>query len=422
MDYRRHLICVHKWRNMKAKYFYGYNIIAASFIIQAICVGIAVTYGIFFKEFQDEFGWSRAMISGAASLSTLAMGAASILAGRLNDKIGPRTIFVSSGILLAFGYLFMSFIQDPWQLFLLYGVIIGVGYSAVDVVILSTIARWFIRSRGMMSGIVKIGTGVGQLVIPLIVTILITAYGWRNSYIIIGIVFLITLPAIAQVLRRDPQGIGLLPDNGNEEPDVSVTSFTDQGVSLRVAMRTKQLWLLSVAWFALLFCTLTILLHIVPHAIDLGLSQTTAAGILSTIGAVSMLGRFSMGIINDRIGGKRSLIISTIIFLCGLIWLQMSKEAWMLFLFASIYGFAHGALYTLISLVVAELFGTKSHGVLFGIVWFSGHLGGAIGPLMTGRIFDLTGSYQIAFLILIGMAILGLLLIGLLKPLKGSAG
>jgi len=133
-----------------------------------------------------------------------------------------------------------------------------------------------------------------------------------------------------------------------------------------------------------------------------------------------MLGRFSMGVINDRIGGKRSLIISTIIFLCGLIWLQIAKDAWMLFLFASIHGFAHGSLYTIISPIVAELFGTKSHGVLFGIVWFSGHIGGAIGPLMAGRVFDITGSYQIAFMILIGMTVLGLLLTVLLKPLPSS--
>jgi len=314
----------------------------------------------------------------------------------------------------------MSFIQEPWQLFLLYGVIIGIGYSAVDVIPLSTIARWFVKRRGMMTGIIKVGTGFGQLVIPMITMILITAYGWRYAYIIIGIALLITLPAIAQVLRRDPHELGLQPDNGNEEPNISATLSTDPGVSLRVAIRTKQLWLISGVWFAILFCTLTIFLHVVPHSIDLGLPQTTAAAILSTLGAVSMLGRFSMGVINDRIGGKRSLIISTIIFLCGLIWLQIAKDAWMLFLFASIHGFAHGSLYTIISPIVAELFGTKSHGVLFGIVWFSGHIGGAIGPLMAGRVFDITGSYQIAFMILIGMTVLGLLLTVLLKPLPSS--
>ena len=413
---------MYKRRTMKDKYFYGYNILGACFLIQAMCIGVLVTFGIFFNEFQNEFGWSRATISGAAALGTIIMGAASILSGRLNDRIGPRIIIASAGILIGIGYILMSFIQEPWQLFLLYGVIIAAGYSAIDIIPLSTIARWFVKRRGMMSGIVKIGTGLGQLLIPLVVTGIIISYGWRNSYIIIGIVLMIALPVIARVLRRDPQEIGLLPDNNHEGPDISGTASADPGVTFNIAIRSKQLWLFSFAWFTLLFCTLTILLHIVPHAIDLGLPQKTAAGIISTIGAVSMLGRICMGMISDRIGGKRAMIISIIMFLCGLIWLQIARDPWELFLFASINGFAHGALYTLIPLIVAELFGTRSHGVLFGIVWFGGHIGGAIGPLLTGYIFDVTGSYQIAFLILAGMAVTGLLLTSFLKPLLESSG
>ena len=340
---------------MKAKYFYGYNIVAASFIIQGICIGILVTYGIFFKEFQDEFGWSRATIAGASSLNFFLTGVAGILAGRLNDKIGPRMLIASSGILLGIGYLFMSFLQAPWQLYLLYGVIIGVGVSTIDIITLSTVARWFSKRRGMMSGIIKVGTGFGQLVIPLFATALIAAYGWRNAYLVIGTMVLIILIAIAQVLRRDPQGMGLLPDNGNDDPADSGTVSADPGLTLNAAIGTKQLWVMCMAWFAVFFCLLTVYVHIVPHAIDLGLPQATAAGVLSTIGGVSMLGRFGMGTINDRIGGKRSLIISIILLLFGLIWLQVARDAWMLFLFAAINGFAHGGLYTVISLTVAEL-------------------------------------------------------------------
>lgn len=406
---------------MKLKYFYGYNIVGSSFLIQAICVGTAVSYAVFFKEFQEEFGWSRAMISGAMSLNTLIMGIASIPAGRLNDKIGPKAIFLSSGILIGLGFLFMSRIQEPWQLFLSYGVIIGLGFGSVDVVTLSMIARWFVKHRGMMSGIIKMGTGFGQLTMPLIITILITSFGWRNSYVFVGIVFLIILPSISRTLYRDPQAIGLLPYNGKTSIH-SHQSSKDLGVTMKFALRTRQFWLLCLAWFALLYCTMTVILHVVPHAIDLGLSQAVAASVLSTIGAVSMLGRFTMGIINDRIGGKRSLIVTAIILLCILIWLLAAKHAWMLFLFASIYGFAHGAIYTLLSLVVAELFGIKSHGVLFGIVWFCGNMGGAIGPLVTGRIFDLTGNYQTAWMILIGMTVMGIIMISAIKPLQEPKG
>jgi len=198
---------------MISKYFYGYNIVAAGFIVQAVCIGAMFTYGIFFLEFQAEFGWSRATLSGASSLAFLIMGAVGVLAGRLNDRIGPRILIMTSGISLGLGYLLMSRIQAPWQIYLLYGGLAGIGFSTHDVVTLSTVARWFVKRRGMMSGIVKVGTGVGQFVVPLIVTALVATYGWRNSYLIIGAVILVIITAVAQVMRRDPQGMGLLPDD-----------------------------------------------------------------------------------------------------------------------------------------------------------------------------------------------------------------
>jgi MFS family permease len=401
---------------VRARYFYGYNIVAAGFVIQAVSIGAMFTYGIFFKEFQAELNWSRATISGASSLAFLIMGAAGIVAGRLNDKIGPGVLVVASGISLGLGYLLMSLLRAPWQLYLLYGVLVGIGLSTHDVITLSTVARWFVKRRGMMSGIVKVGTGGGQLLVPLVTTALITVYGWRNAYLIIGALALVTLVAVAQMLRRDPQGIGLLPDGGSSELCDAGTGLKPSDVPLRAAVRTRPFWTLCVAEFAIFFCLLTIIVHIVPHATDLGLPTATAAGVLSTIGGVSMLGRFVMGTANDRIGGKRSLIICIIVLLCGLVWLQVATEGWMLFLFAVICGFAHGGIFTVMSPTVAELFGTGSHGVLFGIVLFSGTVGGAVGPLLAGRTFDVTGSYQIVFLVLTGLAVIGFVLITLLRP------
>ena len=405
---------------MRAKYFYGYNIVAASFAIQAVSIGALFAYGVFFKEFQAEFGWSRATISGASSLAFFVMGAAGILAGRLNDRIGPRILIALSGASLGIGYMLLSYMRAPWQLYLLYGLLVGVGYSTHDVITLSTIARWFVRRRGMMSGIVKVGTGCGQLFVPLIATALIAAFGWRFSCFIIGATALTALVAVALVMRRDPQGVGLLPDDGNGLPAGHATAH-EGGLSLREASRTRQLWTLCFAQFALFSCLLTIIVHIVPHARDLGLPPANAAGVLATIGGVSMLGRFTMGTVNDGIGGKRSLMTCFIILIFGLVWLQLSHAAWMLFLFATVYGFAHGGLLTVVSPTVAELFGTRSHGLLFGIVLFSGTLGGAAGPLMAGHIFDLTGSYRLVFLILTVMAVVGLILITTLRPPEKDA-
>ena len=407
---------------VKSKYFYGYNIAAASFIIQAVCIGPLFTYGVFFKQFQAELEWSRTVISGASSLAFFMMGAMGILAGKLNDRIGPKIIMVVSGLSLGLGYLLMAHMQAPWQLYLLYGVMVGIGFSTHDVITLSTVARWFVKRRGMMSGIVKVGTGAGQLLVPLIAAALIAAYGWRNAYSIIGGIALVILVAAALVLRRDPGEIGQLPDGNSTAASSPAAAAEEQRVSLKKAVRSGQFWILCVAEFTIFFCLLTVVVHIVPHATDLGLAPGTAAGVLATIGGVSMVGRFSMGAANDKIGGKRSLIICFIVLLCGLALLHIAGVAWMLFFFATVYGFSHGGFFTIMSPTVAELFGTGSHGLLFGIILFCGTLGGSIGPLLAGRIFDVTGSYQLVFWILTGLAVSGLILITFLRPPRLADG
>ena len=402
-------------RQIKSRFFYGHVIVAASFALQWICIGTMFTYGVFFKHLAAEFGWSRATISGASSLAFLFLGLMGILAGRLNDRFGPRIIMAVSGVFLGLGYLLMSQIQAPWQLYLFYGIIVGTGMSTLDIVTLSTVARWFTRKRGMMTGIVKVGTGAGQMVAPLLVSVLLAAYGWRMSYVIMGAAVVILFLAIAQFLRRDPQQMGLLPD-GETKITVRQSKPAEEGLPLRDAVRTKRFWTLSLAYFTVIFCLLTIIVHIVPHATDIGISETKAAGILSVIGGVSMAGRFTMGTISDRIGCRRAMIICFVILIVSLFWLQAARELWMLYLFALVYGFAHGGFYTLVSPFTAQLFGTKAHGVIFGVVYFAGTVGGAIGPLLAGHIYDITRSYQLDFWILAGLGLTGLLLTLLLTP------
>jgi len=358
------------------------------------------------------------MISGASALNYLVTGLCGILAGRLNDKIGPKMVISATGITLGLAFLLMSLLQEPWQLYLVYGVLVGIGVSTTDIITLSAVARWFIKRRGMITGIVKMGTGFGQFAMPLLAAALISVYGWRHSYLSMAAANLVIILVAAQVLRRDPQGMGLLPNGDSHENLAASERTAESGVTLSVALKTRQFWIMCVAWFSVFFCLLTIIVHIVPHARDLGLSPATAAGVLSTIGGVSLLGRIVMGMVNDRIGGKGSLILCFIVLLCGLVWLQVASTVWMLFLFAAIYGFAHGSFFTVVSPTIAELFGTLSHGVLFGIILFSGMVGGSVSPIMAGRIFDTTGSYQIAFIILIAIAAIGLALITLLKPLQ----
>ena len=392
-------------------FFYGYTIVASCFGIQAIGIGTYITFGIFFKPLLADFDWSRATLSGAQSLAMLIGGFLGILVGRLNDRLGPRVVMTVTGFFFGLGFLLMSGLNTVWQLYLFYGVVVGVGMSSIDVIALTTTARWFVRRRGMMTGIVKVGAGAGQLVMPLVASMLIAANGWRTSYIIIGATVMVLLISIGQLLRRDPARMGFLPD-GNKETQTESSKPAETGYYLHEALRMRQFWTICFANLAIMFCGLIITVHIVPHAMDLGISSTTAAGILSTIGGVSMAGRFVIGIAIDRIGNKHSMIICFILLISTLLWMQLARELWMLYLFAVVYGFAHGGLFTVISPIVAEYLGLRSHGVLFGIVAFSGTAGGAMGMVLAGYIFDITGSYSLAFWICttVGALALGLIL------------
>ena len=186
--------------------------------------------------------------------------------------------------------------------------------------------------------------------------------------------------------------------------------------SLRKAASKKQFWLLSFAKFSDMFCLFTVIIHIVPYGIDQGLVSTTAVMILSAIGGFSILGRILFGSMYDYLGARRSLMICFATLLLSLIFLQTSSDPGLLFLFALIYGVAHGGFFTVASPSAAEFFGTRAHGMIFGFILFFGTLGGTIGPLIAGIIFDHTNSYENAFLLLTGIAVFGLFVTNQLRP------
>jgi MFS family permease len=399
----------------KGKFFYGYVIAAACFGIQAVGIGTYFSFGVLFNPLISEFGWSRASVAGASSVAFLLMGFLGIAVGRINDRIGPRQLMTVTAIFFGLGYLLMSRLDAVWQLYLFFGIVFGIGLSSIDVIALSTIARWFAKRRGFMTGIVKVGTGAGQMIIPFLVTILIMRYGWRSACVMVGAAVLAILVSIAQLMRRDPSRMGLSPD-GDAQGAADKSISEAQGLSLSEALRTGQFWTLCGAFLAIVFCLMIVMVHIVPFARDINVSPTGAAGVMSAIGGVSMVGRFICGLTIDRIGCKRVMLFCFSLLIAALLWLLLAKALWMLFFFAAIYGLAHGGFFTTFSPSVAEFFGIKSHGALFGIAMFSGTLGGAIGPFVAGYIFDMTAGYVAAIWICTLVAALGCGLILLLKP------
>ena len=292
--------------------------------------------------------------------------------------------------------------------------------SGTFVPLTSTVARWFISRRSLMTGIVKVGTGAGQFTLPLLASVLIANFGWRNAYVIIGLAAMVSLVAIAQLLKRDPSQIA--PPATLKEPGPTPDDQAFHGgLSLEQAVRTVQFWTICIINLTLVFCLMSIMVHIVPHACDVGVAAPKAAGVLAAIGAVSMLGRFVAGMAIDRIGSKKVMMLCFFLLICGLLWLQTADALWMLLLFAGVYGIAHGGFFTAISPLVAEFFGITSHGALLGIVICFGAIGGAAGPIIAGYIFDITESYRLYFCLisLLGAADLGLLCF--LKPARNDS-
>ena len=416
------------------KIFHGYRIVAACGLIQAVSLGGIFTFGVLFPELEREFGWSRTAISGASSFAFFLMGMCAVFMGQASDRFGPRLVLSCAGVLVGLSYILFFQITAVWELYVYYSVLFGIGLAAHDVGTLSTIARWFQRRRGLMTGIVKSGGGAGQVLIPICIAALIAGPGWRVACLTLGVAVIVLQVGAAQILKHNPSLLGLRPD-GQAPPDGPPTeksseqatfdpgsppsAWDEGGVTFKEALRSTTLWKLCVTKFCDLFCLFTVIIHIVPFAADQELAPTTGAALLSVIGGMSIVGRMVMGAAFDWIGGRLSLVICFAVLLLSLVILQFAGPAWSLFLFAALYGPAHGGFFTLTAPSVAEFFGTRTHGTLFGLVVSCGTIGATLGPVVAGWLFDEMGNYSAAFALLLGVSVLGLV-VAYTMPTKTS--
>jgi MFS family permease len=392
----------------------GYVVTAAAFCLQMLGIGSLLSFGIFIPALEHEFGWSRATVAGAASIANLVNGVLALGAGYLSDRYGPRIVMTIAGIIIGSAYFLMSQTQAIWQLYLVYGGLYAIGWSAFDVVPLSTVAKRFSANRGVMTGIVKAGAGAGMFAVPLLVGGLVSSMGWRWALVALGV--LVGVSIAAQFLRLKPAAASV--ENASEVTAPAAPVGDGTGLTLHQAFHTRQFWTMCVMYLLVYWCSFTIVVHIAPHAVDLGLSTVAAASMISVMGISSIAGRLTSGGFIDRIGLKRTMTIGLVGWFLAYIWLQLQGGIWTLYLFAVIYGFNHGGLFTVFSPKIAELFGTRAHGSIFGAVLVSSAFGGAIGPYLAGRMFELTGNYKLVFVIL---AILSVMMIGLNLTLRPVA-
>lgn len=394
--------------------FYGWTVVAAASAAMMVMSGALFCFGVFFKPMLTAFGWTRALTSGAFTLAFLMQGLVGIPMGRLNDRFGPRAVITICGLVGGAGYLLMSRLSTVWQLYAFYGLMVGSGMAGLWVALASTAARWFVSRRGMATGIVTAGASIGTLVVPPLASRLIVMYEWRTAFLILGGVVAVSVVSLAQFLKRDPYQIGQLPLGSHRREHLH--SPADQGYTLAEAVRTRQFWHVAIAFLCSGFCVFIISVHIVPHAIELGIDPVQAAILLATMGAASTAGRLGFGSAADRIGNKAGILTSFGVLTVAWICLLNSDTLRALHIAVLGFGLAHGGYSSLFSPLVASLFGLRSHGVILGVVYVGFTVGAGLGPLIAGYIFDVTLSYHMAFVVGAAIGILGLVSTSLIKP------
>jgi MFS family permease len=356
---------------------------------------------------------NAATTSAAYSISFFMEGVFSLISGGLADRFGPRIVLSLSSILVAAGYCLMPLVHSPWQLYLFYGIILGIGMGAMFVPLVSMTARWFNARRNLMTGLVSSGAGAGMLIVPSSTAHLIDRYGWRTSFLIMGIAVPVVIFIAAQFMRRDPQSIGTVPYGSSGKPVAD--GSTAKGHALHEALRTPQFWVVFVMVFCFSVFSMAYNVHIVPDAINAGMAPTAAAQILALTGALMLAGRIVLGTIADKTGNKPIFIFCFVVSTCALLFISFTQAHWAFFVLAVMIGFSQGGVGSSQSPLIASLFGLKSHGLIFGFLGFGSTFGAAVGPLLTGILFDLTGSYHRALLVCAAASMISLIFAFFLK-------
>ena len=405
----------------KPHFFYGWKIVGISFVTLAIAYGIWYSFSVFFVVILSEFGWSRAATAGVFSLFTLVHSFSGFLVGSLLDRFGARRVIPAGSVLIVLGLVLTSQIQSLWQLYLYYGVVTAVGICSIGFISHSIfLPNWFFKKRGLAMGAAMAGIGVGMQIIVPVTQSVIANIGWRPAcWLLAGIVITIVVPLNAIVQRKNPEEIGELPDgerkviapeNLKEENSPSDNVFHIPFVwTLHNSFRTRQFRFLCLTFFFTAFAIQGILIHQVVHIIDKGFSPQQGAFFFGLSGIFGSVGKIFFGHLSDQIGRNRAFSISIGCTFFGVLSLAVlqSGYGWLLYTYAILFGLGYGSIAPIYPARVADLFQGPEFGKIYGLISIAGGLGGALGAWLYGKIFDLTLTYTMAFIVVM----LGLVLI-----------
>ena len=366
-----------------------------SWIIAGACFVIALTlgetfwaFGIFFKPLEAEFHWSRGLLSTAYSSFLVAYAVSCWVMGKLGDRYGPRSVLLGAAFLACMGMVIASSTKGINTLRLAF-CLLGFGAGATWSIPTATIQRWFVKRQGFMIAFVTTGVGVGGILFSPLINYLIYQFGWRFAFLVIGFLYLFMIGLPALVMKHSPEDIGKRAFGYGSQAKCQPRL----DLSIRQVVFKFSFFLLCFLSIIGSLCFYILTVHTVPYAIDTGISPASAALTVGMIGGFTIPGRVIMGYLSEKLGWRWGLTIAFLTASFSMIWLLKLKEIWMLYVFVAFYGIAHGLRMVAQVGIINAFFGKRSLAELIGINTGVAALVSAIGPFMSGRIYDIYGSY-----------------------------
>jgi MFS family permease len=393
--------------------FFGWRMVSVAFVVDFIAVGFFFySYGVFLKYLAAEFDGAR---FGASLGISIANGVGAMVApfvGRSLDRLPIKRIMITGAFLVSAGFLALSGMTALWQLYLVMGTLLALGMATMGgISSAKLVANWFVHRRGTALGRASVGVSFSGLIMPLAATGLIAWVGWRGSFAIYAaLTLLIVVPLVALVVVDRPEEMGLLPDGADPPTDEQrAIAVEERHWRTREMLRDGNFWAIAVP-FALAFsCLSAVLIHMFPLATDLGLGDTRAALIPSVAAGAGVLGKIVFGRMVDALDSRFAIWLSLAGQLAGVCMLLAGGGfAWLLAA-AAVFGFSMGGVVPLHGAVTAEAFGRSSFGKAMGLlrpVQMPIHL---LGVPLAGWIYDVTGSYHVAFEIFAGFYVVAAL-------------
>lgn len=376
--------------------FYGWFVVAAAFAVTFVGFGAAYSFSAFVDALQQEFNASRGAVSLVFSLAGFLYFGLGVITGPLADRFGSRPMAIAGMICVSLGLVLAGLADSLMQVYLAYGLGVGIGVGCSYVPSVGTVQRWFARRRGFASGLAVSGIGFGTLLMPLLAALLIGTLGWRSAYISLGVLSAVLGISMAMLIVNDPRKKGLAPDGGPALPEP--TSGLPEGTEMRVAVRSRPFLTLYFAGLIASFGLFVPFVHLVPFATDQGMSAGQGAFLLGMVGVGSTVGRFLLGNVADRIGRQLALILAFAGMAATLLIWLVSDTLIPLAIFGLTFGTFYGGFVALMPALVMDYFGGRHISSIIGVLYTSVALGTLVGPTAAGYAYDLTHDYTLAII------------------------